>query len=293
MQTDTNDLEQARTSLSALGFTGLEAEIYVFLLQESPATGYRAAQALKKPVANTYKAIQSLQKKGAVVVDEGENRLCRPIPVEELIGQISRNFKRHQERAELLLKDLTSTTYDDRIYQLQTVEQLFERCRTMLREANKVLLLNIYPLALREIRNDLLSTIRRGVEVHALIYQPTDLPNANLVIHQQAQEILNLRIGQAVTMVVDGSEILHGLLTNDMKEVQQAIWSKSTFLAWNNHRSLLSEIKHSAMISQVLAAQNYLEMRRVVTKYQESSLGTVPGFNQLAERYQGGRKAAG
>jgi hypothetical protein len=41
-------------ALMALGFTELEARIYTFLLQESPATGYRIAQAIQKPVANTW-----------------------------------------------------------------------------------------------------------------------------------------------------------------------------------------------------------------------------------------------
>jgi len=47
--------------LVPFGFTNLESEIYVFLLGESPATGYRIAQAIGKPAANTYKAIESLR----------------------------------------------------------------------------------------------------------------------------------------------------------------------------------------------------------------------------------------
>lgn len=49
-----------------LGFTGLEADVYTALLAESPTTGYRVAQALGKAVANTYKAIASLEAKRAV-----------------------------------------------------------------------------------------------------------------------------------------------------------------------------------------------------------------------------------
>ena len=47
-------------ALRELGFTELESRIYIFLLEESPATGYRIAQAIEKPVANTYKAIELL-----------------------------------------------------------------------------------------------------------------------------------------------------------------------------------------------------------------------------------------
>jgi hypothetical protein len=42
------------------GFTGLEAQVYVFLLRHAPATGYRISHAIGKPTANTYKALAEL-----------------------------------------------------------------------------------------------------------------------------------------------------------------------------------------------------------------------------------------
>ncbi|MDO8629132.1 MAG: helix-turn-helix domain-containing protein, partial [Phycisphaerales bacterium] len=72
--------EQVIQTLVPLGFTPLEGEVYAILVAESPATGYRVAQAIGKPVANTYKAIESLERKGAIVVDDGESRLCRAVP---------------------------------------------------------------------------------------------------------------------------------------------------------------------------------------------------------------------
>ena len=68
-------------ALVPFGFTALESEIYVFLLGESPATGYRVAQGINKPAANTYKAIQTLQSKGAILVEEGSSRFCRAVPI--------------------------------------------------------------------------------------------------------------------------------------------------------------------------------------------------------------------
>src|SRR5438874_1780106 len=73
-------------ALVELGVTGLEAEVYTFLLQESPATGYRAAQALGRPVAGIYKALEALAHRGAVVVEEGTTRQYRSVPGEELLG---------------------------------------------------------------------------------------------------------------------------------------------------------------------------------------------------------------
>src|SRR5262244_1295461 len=79
-------------ALTRLGFTALEAEVYTWLLGEPGATGYRIAQGIGKPVANTYKALESLQKKGAILVEEDESRLCRAVPPEELLTQLERGF---------------------------------------------------------------------------------------------------------------------------------------------------------------------------------------------------------
>ena len=74
------DLADGTQSLMALGFTGLEAEIYAFLLGQSSVTGYRVAQALGKPAANTYKAIESLERKEAVLIGYGLKRNPRIRP---------------------------------------------------------------------------------------------------------------------------------------------------------------------------------------------------------------------
>ena len=49
-----------------LGLTTLEAQIYVFLLQHSPATGYKIAKAIGRSFPSTYKALASLDSAGSV-----------------------------------------------------------------------------------------------------------------------------------------------------------------------------------------------------------------------------------
>lgn len=66
--------------LTEFGFTGLEAEIYAFLLVEWPASGYRIAQAIKKPAANTYKAIETLDQRGQFLLKRAILGCARPCP---------------------------------------------------------------------------------------------------------------------------------------------------------------------------------------------------------------------
>src|SRR4051794_30795350 len=107
--------KSALAALASFGFTDLEAEVYVFLLRESPATAYRVAQAIGKPVANTYKAVESLQAKGAVVVEEGASRMCRAVPAGELLARLEHSFRERKTAAARALASVKRAAGDDRV----------------------------------------------------------------------------------------------------------------------------------------------------------------------------------
>src|SRR4028118_1654229 len=99
-------IEQSIRSLSELGFTELEAMVYAYLVENSPATPYRVAQEIGKPVANTYKAVKSLSQKGALLIDETKNRQCQAVPPDELLGKIKQSFLNHHQNAADILSQL-------------------------------------------------------------------------------------------------------------------------------------------------------------------------------------------
>src|SRR5215813_11412219 len=99
-------MNDATAALVELGFTALEAEIYTWLAGETSATGYRIAQGIGKPVANTYKAIESLHNKGAILIEEDENRLCRAVPAGELLRALERGFASRRDHAARALANL-------------------------------------------------------------------------------------------------------------------------------------------------------------------------------------------
>ena len=52
--------------MKRLGFTGAEAQIYVFLLQSPDSTGYEVSKGTALPRANTYQALETLVAKECV-----------------------------------------------------------------------------------------------------------------------------------------------------------------------------------------------------------------------------------
>jgi len=131
-------------ALTALGLTELEASAYAYLVGNSPATAYRIARDIGKPVANTYKAVETLFRKGAVMIDETENRLCRAVEPEIFLEGLKSSYLASQEAAKESLSQLTPADGEERIYSLSTSEQVFERFHAMCAVAESIILVDAF-----------------------------------------------------------------------------------------------------------------------------------------------------
>jgi len=252
--------------LVELGFTNLEAEIYAFLVQESPATGYRVAQALGKPVANTYKAIESLQNKGAILVDESSTRLYRAVPPDEVLGRMERVFAERRVRAARALSRLGSAPPDDRVYRITGKEQLLQRCRAMIGRSSRVILIDLFPLMLDELRPDLEEAARRGVNVLVKAYRPTEVAGAHVLLNPRGEDVMRRYPGQWVIHVADGGELLIGTLTPDAEDVVHAVWTGSAFLSWIVHSSVGAEFLLTEILNRLEAGVSGDDLRCVLSR---------------------------
>ncbi len=233
-------------SLAQLGFTNLEAEIYAFLVGESPATGYRIAQAIGKPAANTYKAIQTLERKGAVVVEDGVSRQCRAVPVDELLGRISREFQTHRDLASRALKELGQPKADDRVYQIRSLEGLTQRLRQMIVDSKEIVLASVPAPVLKEVRAEVLEAAARGVDIVIRSDSEDELPGVESV----ARESMVEAPWQELQVVVDGDQHLVAFLTRE-GELEKAVWSGSSFLSLIHHRGLAAELNLQQVASKI------------------------------------------
>jgi HTH-type transcriptional regulator, sugar sensing transcriptional regulator len=278
--------EESVRALVDLGFTGLEAEVYTALARHPPMTGYRAAQLLGKPAANVYKAIESLQAKGAVIVDDGGSRVCHAVPAEELLGLLERGFRESRARAAAALAEIESVPADDRVYQLRSREQVLERCRRMLARAESVALLDAFPAPLEGLRAEA-EAAARGVAVAVKAYEPVSLREAEVFVAPEGRAVIARWPGQWVNVVIDGREHLLALLTRDGTGVHQAVWSESAYLSWVYHSAVAREIVMADVERRVAEGASSKELSRSLDRYRRIVASDAPGFALLARRFGG------
>lgn len=157
--------EDGIASLVALGFTDLEARVYAHLVAEGEATGYRIAQATGKPVANTYKAIESLERKGAVLVEDGSTRVVRAIDPQRVLDGMAKRHEGDRKRAQAALKRFERGEEDGRTYTVSSDVQAVERARQMLAEAEVVALLRGSAEVREAVGAEIADAEARGVDV--------------------------------------------------------------------------------------------------------------------------------
>jgi sugar-specific transcriptional regulator TrmB len=279
--------EVATEFLLPLGFTGIEAEAYVFLLEEAPATGYRVAQGINRTTANTYKALESLQQKGAVMQEDGATRLYRAVAPEEVLSVMERTWARQRLQAERALAEVGRGARDDRVYQLAAPGQVYERCRAMLAGCREIALMDVFPAPLAELREAVDEAVARGVSVALLAYEPVEVPGAEVVLSYRAATVMERWPGQWLNLVTDSAQHVLALLSEDGSRVRHAAWSASAFLAHLYHSGLLGELSTSALRRAIAGGASRGELAAVLAR-----LDAFEGMEPAAYRRLTGREDA-
>ena len=236
--------------LQALGFTEIEALVYGYLVENSPATGYRISHAIGKQPPNTYKAIATLEEKGAIIVEVGDKKLCRAIPPLELLNNLEQRFRQHRQEASSALEALSRQSPDSGIYHLKTVDQVIQRSKAMLKRAQGIVLCELFPGPFALLRDSLRESAARGVRVACKVYNDEQLPGVNTYQLAEREQALDIWPGQQISVIVDSEEYLIGLISRDMTSVHEAVWSNSTFLSCIHHNNVSAEILFTAIKSE-------------------------------------------
>lgn len=231
-------------ALSAFGFTELEAMLYHELLQQSPATGYRLSQRVAKAPANVYQALRVMEQKGAVLASvNGDSVTYAPVPPADLFAALKRDFdSRHSDAFEML-----STVYrpkrSENFFQLQQVPHVIERARSMIAEAQEIVLFDVFPAIFDLFAADLAAARARGVMVAGLCYREEHASPTVPFNRDAARFVGELWPGLGILLVVDGAQQLVAQISLDMNHVLNGIWSDSIFQSCVFHSYVAAQIR--------------------------------------------------
>lgn len=273
-------------ALTALGLTELEALAYSYLVTNSPATAYRIAQDIGKPVANTYKAVKNLFRRGAVMIDETENRLCRAVEPDIFLEGLKASYLKNQEAAKDSLSQLFSSDEEERIYSLSTPDQVFERFHAMCEGAGSIILVDAFPGAAGKVTPWLEAAAARGVTVVVQIYEPVEIEGVETVLIPGSDQMLKRWQGDWLIAVADGADFLQAFFADDLASVRIANWSGSAFLALPQHNFLANTFRQALIEKELNKGTPVAEIRREVRRTEQWATLGKRGYEKLRKRFE-------
>lgn len=251
--------------LAQMGFTSLEAEIYLALLTKGKQTGYAIAKHLKKPTANVYKAIDSLTNKGAVEFTTDNKKSFFACDWKVLLERKQQQFNETLSSLEQNLSQLENTIEDDeQVYQIAQVDLVIEHSNALINSAQHLLMVEAEPDAVALLQPALEQAAQRGVEVWIKVYEPTTIAGVNVIVRDNGDQIYRSTNDVSFKLAADGKSMLMADLTADCQGVIQAFRSSSALMAMSIYSALLyeitlTELKKSIPAGDIKAAQQLLE----------------------------------
>lgn len=233
-------------SLVELGLTPAEAEVYAFLLSESPATGYRIAQAIGRPVGNVYKAVEALEAKGAALVaDDDDHRVARAVPLAHFAARLRSRVQSACAAAQAAADSLAPPSpadFDDRLYRLANADQFIARARALIDDAATFILALGAPAAYDPIADSLVAAAARGIPVAIKSLIPLDLPGVRVIEDHRGETALFNAPGHWLSLNADGGQVLEAMLDPDTADVLTGYWTRHPLIAWTSYTGLYSRL---------------------------------------------------
>ncbi|MFT5090188.1 MAG: sugar-specific transcriptional regulator TrmB [Candidatus Latescibacterota bacterium] len=245
-----NDIFQL---LSSFGLSDYEARSYVGLLGCQPATAYEVARTAGIPTSKIYETINRLLDKSLaqpVSAKKGRGQQYMALSVEDFIRLKQQETMRNTERLGPLLKTLNNGADTDFVWQLDTADQVLDKTRQLIGQAENELLVSLWPEELELLREDLVQAENRGVRI-ALVHFGKPQISIGATFHHPAEETLHAeKGGRSLTLVVDSkSVVIATYLDNGRTEG-----------AWSRNRAfvLVAEdyVRHDVYTTKLTAAMD-------------------------------------
>ncbi len=228
--------------LREMGLSELEATIYVWLLQNKRSTGYRISGEIGKPVANTYKALKSLEGKGAVISDNTTSKtVFEAVPAGQYLNKLEREFQRQRDRIVNEVNKLDVNQSIDGIYELQSLDLAYEKAIGMIESAEEQLLIDCFPAPLSVLDEHIRKKGSSETVVILKNYCERQFDNVRQIRALNKAFVLEALEGHWMVLVKDAVESLIALISSDGHELIHSVWIKDPFISLILYNGTLNE----------------------------------------------------
>ena len=211
-----------------LGFTSYEAMAYVSLLENNPVTRYELGKNSGVPRSAIYNVIQKLERMGAVNAYSSKPETYVPLPPDQLLEYLERQFHDKIEKAREHLQYFESKIIPDHLWNIVGYNNLIIKIKELIEKAEKKLYISTWKTEFKLFKSHIEDAIARGVEV--ILYSFTDLPidGAKSFCYKLPEKELEKIWGHKIIVISDKEELVMGEASKD--ENKKTVWTQNRAL---------------------------------------------------------------
>lgn len=247
-------------ALTDFGLNNLEANVYLALLKEPGITGYRVGKAIGKAVSNVYQALESLTKKGVVILHcEGKDRRYSAVPVIEVISRFKSDLDKKSSNLEEELRDMQAPLVDTSIFKIDNQAQLFSKIEALICQSKSAILLTADPVFIRKLQPQIEQAAARGIKVLVLTFEEMDLKGC---------EMLKLTAGKNgawpgywIVMDIDGIQHLIAFFEKP-DTLTHAIWCNDQYVSYWIHFGMLADFTLMTFFEETCNKEEFIPIRK-------------------------------
>jgi len=214
-----------------IGFTQYESQVYLALLQQSHITGYELAKTSGVPASKIYHILNKLIDKDVVMVIDGEPKKYVPLPPAEILSRLKNDYlgtvdDLTDKLGHVYAQDEVSESY---IWNLSGRDEIIRKLTEVIGEAGETIFLSVWDEEVDEIREALLQSENKGVQLTIVHFGQKLLNAGNEYLHGREHSIRMQRGGRRIALIVDDKEVILGHFLKD----------GSSSAAWTSNKGLV------------------------------------------------------
>jgi sugar-specific transcriptional regulator TrmB len=188
-----------------LGFTGAEAQIYVYLLQYPHATGYEVSKGTGLPRANAYQALETLVAKERVIPVSPDPVRYAVVPPAQLLKQIQAETARRCQELEQHFAALEQPESVGHFWELNDRQRIDTRLTTLIAQAQHRIAASLWAEDLERLTDVLYAARKRGCTVILNLFGEALADFATVYQHEGPEKVIG---GHVIALAVDFDEVL-------------------------------------------------------------------------------------
>ncbi|EGJ27921.1 TrmB family transcriptional regulator [Streptococcus porcinus] len=205
--------------MKQFGYTESETKIYLSLVENGSMTGYEVSKKSGVPRSKVYNYLETLVKKGVVLVNKSEPKIYSAISTEEFVSMLKQTTFEDIHYLDHHLSNIKSKENDALLWQLENMEAVQHKILYIIEHAKESLYIQIWEDSLSPAIIQALTQAEARLQVFVCILFSKgghySLPFKRFYTHGFENEKIKDMGGSWINLISDDSIVLFGTLEHN------------------------------------------------------------------------------